>query len=456
MEKLEQEKVHEIFYACLFKEEEVKRGRPCTDFTPVKSINPKKNITVCFCTDRLNEFKEIIIGFFNLLSSKINTFNDLYYDINGNKWCEDIQTIDQLIQLGLGCNIITYNTNYDNIFINRLKENDNLIIKGHNPKELPEKKEEIVKEYTAEEKALIAKNKKLITAELKKYISTINIGLSFYGIHAKINNNSENQLDFYDIKNNLIYSRQFEDTCGILVSDFDIRLNTEFVDNYGNTIKYFLDDSHNYRHCFILSSPEKKYGYRIELTYNKNNTVLENIEVRTTNANDDYVFKRLNIDEGNLYAELNNQFGPYGNYIDGEKRKIWYISPKNIVNYPNFFMTESVLPNSTENYHQISGGLNGLSLDKTYTTGPLTCQQFNSASLNITRHPRNKETIEYILDELDKQLPGIKTFTINNFSIYSDVMNGEYESDPVLDEMINNTIQNECNIKKKERKKINY
>ena len=67
-----------------------------------------------------------------------------------------------------------------------------------------------------------------------------------------------------------------------------------------------------------------------------------------------------------------------------------------------------------------------------------------------------KETIEYILDELDKQLPGIKSFTINNFSIYSDVMNGEYESDPVLDEMINNTIQNECNIKKKERKKTNY
>ena len=28
----------------------------------------------------------------------------------------------------------------------RLKENDNSIIKGHNPKELPEKKEEIVKE----------------------------------------------------------------------------------------------------------------------------------------------------------------------------------------------------------------------------------------------------------------------------------------------------------------------
>lgn len=453
MEKLEREKVREIFYACLFKEEEIKKGRPNSDFTPVKSINPEKNITVCFCTNRLNDYKKTIIELVDQLPNNINTLEDLYYDINGNKWCDDIQTVDQLIQLALGCDIIIYDR-IEKKSINRLKENDNLVIEGHNPEELPEIEEKKY-EYTEEEKKLIEKNKKLITRELKRYINTINLGFSFYGYHAVINEENVNQLDFYDKDDNLVYSRQFEDTCGILVSDFNTRLRTEFVDKLGNEINYFLDNIDNCRHGFLLSSPEnEKYGYRIELTYSKDNSILEGIEIKTVNANDEYIIKELIIDNGNLRVELNNQFGPYGNYDDGEERYLWYTNSKSIV-YPTFFMEECVWPNLDDKYNQISGDLNGLLLDENHTTGPLTYSQFDEIALNITRHPRNKETIEYTLNNLEEKLPGIKELIINSFPIYNYVMNGEYQPDPEIDEMINKTIIKKCNIKEKQRIKKN-
>lgn len=313
-------------------------------------------------------------------------------------------------------------------------------------------------EYTEEEKKLIEKNKKLITRELKRYINTIDLGFSLLGYHVVINKDNVNQLDFYDKDNNLVYSKKFKDTCGILVLDFGKRLSTNFINKFGDEIYYFLDNQNdcNHRHVFISSSIEngKNAIHRIELTYNKDNSILENIEVTTINKNDEYITKRLKLDEGNLNIELNNQSGFYGNHIDGEKRELWYTNSKSTV-YPAFFMVECIWPNLNENHHLIIGKLNGFSFNKNNITGPLTYSQFDQTALNITRHPRNKETIEYTLNELEKTLSGIKELIINNFPIYNYIMDGEYQPDPEIDEMINKAIINKCNIKEKQLIKKN-
>lgn len=451
MEKLEREKVRKLFYKCLFKNEEMIDGRPSSDFTPVSSINPDKNLTVCFCTDRLNSYKREIIEYIDQLADDVSSLDDLFFDINGFKWCEDIQTVDQLIQLALGCNIISYEMKNDIVSIKRLKENDDLIVNGHSPDELP-KEERIL---SSEEKKLLEKNRKLIGKELNEYISIINLGLGFFGIHAVINNDNVNQLDFYDKDNALLYSRQFDDSCGIRVLDFGVRLSTEFFDKYENRITYFLDESRDFRHGFILISPKsEKYGYKVELTYDIISAVLKRVEVRTESANDDYIIKNFLIDDYDLRAELNNQFGQFGNYVDGERREIWYRTPDCNRYNPSFFMIEDYLSNRKYNYHHIVGGLNGFSIDKNNLTGPLSYIQFDNISINIARHPRNKETIEFVIDELNNSLPGIKELIINNFPIYNDIMNGEYVSELIIDDMINKTIQEKCDIKKKSKKYV--
>ena len=203
------------------------------------------------------------------------------------------------------------------------------------------KKQSTMYEYSEEELKLIEKNKKQITRELKRYIDIFNLGFGFFGYHVVINKDNVNQLDFYDKNNNLVYSRKFEDICGIRVLDFGTRLSTNFIDNYDNEIRYFFD-SNNYRHIFMLAAPnDKKYGYKIELEHNADSTDLTKITIGVTNGNDEYVKKELRISEGEIKVTLNNQSGPYGNHIDGASRMIWYTNSKCNV-YPLFFMTESI------------------------------------------------------------------------------------------------------------------
>ena len=171
-------------------------------------------------------------------------------------------------------------------------------------------------------------------------------------------------------------------------------------------------------------------------------------DIYSVDKYDDYIIKKIDIRHDELRAELNNQFGPYGNYVDGEKRMIWYITPENERIYPAFFMSEEVWPNTGDMFRQISEETGrSIALDDEYTTGPLSYNKFNKVALNITRHPRNKETIQYTIDELNKKYPGIKELVVDNFPIYSLIMDGEYVSEPGLDEMIRKTIIAKCDIK---------
>ena len=51
----------------------------------------------------------------------------------------------------------------------------------------------------------------------------------------------------------------------------------------------------------------------------------------------------------------------------------------------------------------------------------LTQDQFYNLSTLIACHPRNRELIIYTLNELDKQLPGVKKYVSDNLFINSPV-----------------------------------
>lgn len=446
MKKLESKKINELFYNCFFEEDEIINGRPTSEFTSIKSINPNKNITVALSTKKLNENKKDIIEYVDALPKieEGNSLDNLYFDKEGNRWCDDIKTLDQLMMLALACQIVSYTTielgGKKIVTVCRVRENDELKIKGTAPELMNEQKDnQLSNGYTEEEKKLIAQNKIRITQELNEYNEIINTGLGFFGVHAFISDKTENQLDFYDDNNDLLFTKKFEDTDGIVGWDaiFNQRLSCEFTDKFQHKINYLVDGN---RHIFLLSSTgDKHYGYRVEITKDNDKNNYSHILVSTQDKNADYVIKRIEISDKDLKVELNNQFGPYGNYEDGEKRYLWYKTSGDFLS-----MVEDEWHDKG---HYLYGDGSSVKIDNKKIISGLTKQQFLMLSTSIVQHPRNKELVLYAVEELEKQLPGIKEFICNNFPLYNFIVESEYEQDFITESIIKATIHEKCNLK---------
>lgn len=454
MKKLEEKQINDLFFSCLFQEDELIDGRPTTEFTSVNSIVPNykgKCPTIGFSTNKLNEKKQTIIDFVDLLP-KINegsTLEDLYYDSFGNKWCEDIKTLDQLIMMALACELVSHTIieGKDNkiSIITRTKENDKLFVKGVNPELLPQNKNNQItkQEYTPEELKLIAENKSKITQELNQYIAIIKTGFKFLEINVNLNKENVNQLDFFDNENKLIFSKKFEETDGILGIDGILkqRLRTEFINFLGNEITYLCD---NGKHIFSLYSKEDNYSYRIEITQAINQNP-SRIMISTSDANSNYIIKKFEISNSDLKVELNNQLGPYGNYEDGEKRYLWYKSP--ILTKERNNLLSMIEDEWYKKGHHLSSDGSEITIDGKKIVSGLTHEQFYVLSTLIACHPRNRELIIYTIDELNKQLPGVKQYISDNFMLYNVLSNGSlYEPNPTVELIIQSTIHEKCNI----------
>lgn len=452
MRKLQEKEINDLFFSCLFEENELVDGRPITEFTSIQSIAPNytgKCPTIGFSTDKLNKNKQKIIEYIDLLP-KINEgsyWEDLSFDIDGNKWCEDIKTIDQLVMMGMACNLINHTIidgNDDKIsIVTRIRENDKSVVKGSNPELLPQNKNnKIIKQgYTDEELKLIKENKQKITTELNQYIDIIKKGFGLLEIDVILSKENINQLDFYNNKQH-IFSKKFKDTDGIIGIDgiLNQRLRTEFVDSYGKEYTYVCDGN---RHIFLLSSKESKCGYRVEITQ-RSNEKPEKITVSATDANSNYIIKKIEIDSSDLQVELNNQFGPYGNYEDGIKRYVWYRNSNLANGMGNFiYMIEDEW---YEKGHYLRCDSSTIRLDKKEFAINLSDEQFYALSTQIVCHPRNKELLLFTVDELDKQLPGVKQYILDNFQLYSLLTNNSYVSNPIVDSIIDMTIHEKCNI----------
>jgi len=139
-----------------------------------------------------------------------------------------------------------------------------------------------------------------------------------------------------------------------------------------------------------------------------------------------------------VVIELNNQFGPYGNYDDGEKRALVYNDNSQFLAMieDEWFTKGHFLYVDTR-----------VTLDNKKIRDGLTKDQFDLVAFNIVSHPRNKVLLLYTMGEMNKQFPGIREFIGNNFPLYNSIVDSCYSPDPFIDSIVEATIHEKCNLK---------
>lgn len=76
-----------------------------------------------------------------------------------------------------------------------------------------------------------------------------------------------------------------------------------------------------------------------------------------------------------------------------------------------------------EKGHFLSSDGFEITIDGKKIISGLNNDQFYILSALIACHPRNRELIIYTMDELDKQLPGVKQYVSDNFILYNYLSN---------------------------------
>ncbi len=448
--KLSDESVYKLFNECLFLESELSEGFPIKDFSSFQSVSAPSNLTVYFSSERLNANKKEIMTLIDSLPglTEGNYLDQLYCDCSGQKWCDDIETIDQLIMLAGACGLITVTIIEEHVLVKRDHTKDALPVEGQRPYSFQIREKELVLR-DAEQEALLVQNRERITSELKEYIDFINIGLGFFGIKAVISEVEKNCLEFFE-KEVKIASKKFEDADGLVGLNglLGQRLYSEFRSSTGASITYVVDDN---RHIFLSDSPT--VDYRIELTLDVATKKIEKALLFTSDRDADYVLKRLEISPTEVKASLNNQFGPFGNYEDGIERTMHYRTAFDDYG-SSISMTEHIWPNEGEDTgHNLTSDLKSILLDGKVLIEGLTALSFENLASSIASHPRNRELLTFTLKSLDEQLPGVSEFIKREFSLYDRLVNPQKGSLPTYDKLANYVVQScmhySCNIIKK-------
>lgn len=445
--KLHSELIEDIFSKCFFRDDEILNGRPIGDYVMVKSVIYPENPPIVFSAEHLNEKKSDILDLMDMIPG----INDgVSFDtLNKFDWCDELD-FDKIVIMGeatksIGLTIVEFGN--DKAFsIKRDKTYDSEIIKGLPKENIPEQKMELKKGYTDEEKVAIKQNGERISQELEEFITTINRGLGFYGIRVEKDANERNKINFYDKDNNLIFERTFLDADGILGFEgmLNQRLKCEFEDKVGNQITYLYDN----RHIFLLSGPKgTKYGTRIELTGEEGNYA--KIMISCTNADDEYVIKSLEVSDNFFSIQLDNAFGHYGNYEDGTTRSLIYHSSLHREPYLHF--AEKVWPQNGAYLYCDTAGFKffGEEAIVPYSNR----KAFDMLATNIVAHPRNREALNYLLDELERKMTGIRDFVLNNSNLYKYLLEVEYVQDPITESIVDRVINHACDFKKREEPK---
>lgn len=290
---------------------------------------------------------------------------------------------------------------------------------------------------------------KYIAERLLRYIDIIKCGISFFDVHAEIDDKYKNQVNFFDKDNKLISSQRFE-----LPTDFEERNNAlinasvgvlyfSFKTKEGYLINIKSSGKDNEYDSHQLQINYGPYTKHIEL-YRKENRLTALIAYIT--GQKDFGEKFLEIyDEDNfqiLEFKLNNAYGPYRSnyYENGVQRDVRYYYQ---YDSPTKYNIDII-------YSETFGGVN--SLDPKYVQMGVTCSlngnegntrsnatlswakinSYLNKAKSIIAHPRSKETIKYLENDLEREFPGIIDFINKNYELYKIMTNLDYLEDEEL------------------------
>ncbi len=327
-------------------------------------------------------------------------------------------------------------------------KNDSLlnnVIIGDKSVSLTEEEQNEIRILRAEERKIKERIKNHNARLLEKNIDKVAYAFAFLGLKAKINYDNKCVLDLLDSNNKLVHSVNFEESIGLSMDSKEKIICDNEMYN-GAIISYFLTGGINNRQIISFDEPGGKHdGIRIEFFYGDDNT-LENIDIRASYSNDPFRLVQFEINDSSIHAMINNEFGPCGNYVDGEHREI-KLSDSNYKHGAFFYMTEAQHPDERgESLHSIYGSYDGFDFDLENVTGELSYKKFDSIAYNLTRHPRNKETIETVVNYFDSKIPGFKKYIQDNFIMYDYIMDNDYVSSPEMDEHMDGMLLDACNI----------
>ena len=281
---------------------------------------------------------------------------------------------------------------------------------------------------------------------LKNELNRINLGLQCLGLYAKINPEHENQLDFYNNSHSYICSKIYGNDCSYICKDFQNVSETSIHDNSNGVDQTYSFIYDSYFACNIYSfvaSSESNLGknYEIKMFYDKQTNEIIKMSLYSCNLNDEYIKKSFVVGVDEIFAGIDNIDLNDKNH-NTISRKIHYRGKVgNKFKILNMCEREST---KDEDWSSIYGDEEIYS--DNYSTGTITKEEFDKKILNITRHPRNKELINYVLEEYNKMIPGITEYIMTYFPIYNKIMDYCYVNDELTDNMINDVIKEKCNL----------
>lgn len=311
-----------------------------------------------------------------------------------------------------------------------------------------EVKDEEKTKYTDEEKEVIRQNRERITEELNMYLEIINRCFGFFGFSFKLDEEVRNKINIYDANNELVFEKKYEDTDGIIgaegMSNLRLRLCFKLLD--GSLFEYWL--SNNKHHFSVTGDEEHNFSYGLEV--DTNYSIVKGISVWSINPDDEYTIKKLEASSTYFRYELDNAFGPYGNYVDGTTRTLSYNSANN--NRLGFHMQENVWPDDGSIIHGNEKGF--YSFDRAVESPFNGVANHHRLATNIVAHPRNREAINYLLKEFDKVLPNVSRYFVANVPFLRYLLNVPFVEDKATNLLVQNVLNPKCDFKVdlKERK----
>ena len=303
-----------------------------------------------------------------------------------------------------------------------------------------------------------------VSEELAKFIDTIQFGLSFFGIKANINEKNKNQIDFYDSTNFLLHSEKIE-TPKTKTELIKCLLKCQFCASFRTDLGKFSWKSES------INEDENSENYYFDLNcgdYSKNISICRrNGKISSIDAQiygqEDFNIKKLsvsNIKGEWVDFELDDVFGPKGNHESGKVRRLTY--DKSIFNRDiSAHLSEKYGYKKAASFASSHTSWDREEKDRITIWKNNDKKEFIVSSITmidyinkILSHPRSKETISYLEEEIERAFPGMISFIKANFDVYNKITGLTYEKDEKFEELINGMIIPKCDFPTKKSKNI--
>ena len=305
--------------------------------------------------------------------------------------------------------------------------------------------------------------KQYVSEELLEFIDTIKFGLSFFNIKAFINDKHKNQIDIYDSNNKLLHSKRIEapkNRTELIECLLKAQFNAKFRTNIGELSwksEPINEGKRSENHYIHLNC--NNYSKSISI-YKRNGKILE-IEAKIYGQKD-FNIKKISVSKMQgewVNFELDDVFGPNGNHKEGKVRRL---------TYDNSISNWDISAHIKEEYaHE-----KRMSLDSSHTSWDgkekdrITIWENNNRKTfevsntkmkdyinKILSHPRSKEIISYLEEEIEREFPGMINYIKNNFDVYNKITGLTYNKGQEFEELINGLFIPECDFATEKNKK---